>query len=113
MVGDPDMLLQLAKRSAETSPAADGGRRTRGSGGERQRTSPISSVDAWKSINGRPFIRWINPSVDIWDAAFGGEGPSNAEWLEMPPLDEELDRASAVMEVCKTEARMRTSASLV
>lgn len=118
---DPDMLLQLAKRSAVISPAAGGRGRGRGrgrGGGGRGRggeeggrdqqgkaaaapppPSPYSHVDGWKSINGRPFARWIDPSVDVWDARFEGDGPSNAEWLELPPLEAELDRAAGVMEV--------------
>lgn len=93
MVLDPDMLLQLAKRSAETSSAAGGSR------GGRARQAPHSTVDAWKSINGRPFARWTDPTVDVWDARFEGEGPSNAEWLALPPLEAELDRAAGMMEV--------------
>lgn len=112
MVLDPDMLLQLAKKSAVVSPeAGGGGRGGRGrgrgggrGGGQRQQgkapRSPYSHVDAWKSVNGRPFARWIDPSVDVWDARFEGDGPSNAEWLESPPLEAELDRAAGVMEVC-------------
>ena len=101
MVLDPDMLLQLAKKSAETSPAAGGGggRGGRGGKGKKPRTPPVSTVDAWKSINGRPFARWIDPTVDVYDARFGNEGPSNAEWLQLPPLEVELDRAAGVMEV--------------
>lgn len=107
MVLDPDMLLQLAKTSAETSPAADGGGRSGGRGGGRRgrdngklpRAPPHSNVDAWKSINGRPFARWIDPAVDVWDARFGEDGPSNAEWLELPPVEAELSRAAGVMEV--------------
>lgn len=103
MVLDPDMLLQLAKKTAETSPAADGGRGGRGGRGRGQgtrlRTSPLSNVDAWKSINGRPFSRWIDPSVDVWDDRFEGEGPSNQEWLHAPVSDAELERAAGMMEV--------------
>lgn len=101
MVLDPDMLLQLAKKSAETSPAAggDGGRRRRGGKVKKPRTPPVSTVDAWKSINGRPFLRWIDATVDVYDARFGDEGPSNAEWLQLPPLEAELDRAAGAMEV--------------
>ena len=102
------MLLQLAKKSAVATAAAAGGRgRGRGRGGAgggrgqhgKAPRSPYSHVDAWKSINGRPFARWVDPSVDVWDARFEGDGPSNAEWLELPPLEAELDRAAGVMEV--------------
>lgn len=102
------MLLQLAKKSAVVTSAADGRGRGRGRGGARggrgqQGNAPRSTyshVDAWKSINGRPFARWIDPAVDVWDARFEGEGPSNAEWLESPPMEAELDRAAGVTEVC-------------
>lgn len=104
MVLDPDMLLQLSKKSAETSQAAGGGRGGGRGGrdkGKTLRTPPRSYVDAWKSINGRPFARWINPAVDVWDDQFEGEGPSNAEWLEFPLIEAELDRAAGVMEVSR------------
>lgn len=109
MVLDPDMLLQLAKKSAVMTQEAVGRGQGRGRGRgagrgrgqqEKAQRSPYSHVDAWKSINGRPFARWIDPSVDVWDARFEGEGPSNADWLESPPLEAELDRAAGVMEVC-------------
>lgn len=107
---DPDMLLQLAKKSAMTTMPPGGGRGRgqagRGEGGRGARgqqgkaaPSPYSQVDAWKSINGRPFARWTDPAVDVWDARFEGEGPPNAEWLETPPMQAELDRAAGVMEV--------------
>lgn len=101
MVLDPDMLLQVAKKSAENSPAAGRGRRGGGGGGGAggKSRNPHSHVDGWKSINGRPFTRWIDPAVDVWDERFEGEGPSNAEWLQQPPVQAELDRAEGVMEV--------------
>lgn len=109
LVLDPDMLLQLAKKSAVTTPTGAGaggaggrGGRGRGRGQQRQQQkprSPYSHVDAWKSINDRPFARWIDPSVDVWDARFEEGGPPNAEWLELPPLAAELDRAAGVIEV--------------
>lgn len=100
MVLDPDMLLQLTKKTAETSPAAGGGRGGQGGGQTKQlRTPPHSNVDAWKAINGRPFSRWIDPSVDVWDNLFEGEGPSNLEWLHAPIADAELESAAGMMEV--------------
>lgn len=101
MVLDPDMLLQLAKKSSENSPAASRSRSSGGgaAGGNTPPRSPHSHVDAWKSINGRPFARWIDPSVDVWEERFEGQGPSNAEWLQLPPVQAELDRAEGVMEV--------------
>ncbi|CAM9469147.1 unnamed protein product [Laminaria digitata] len=110
MVLDPDMLLQLAKKSAETSPAAGGGGGGRGGRGgktKKPRTAPVSTVDAWKSINGRPFARWIDPTVDVYDERFGDEGPSNAEWLQLPPLEAELDRAAGVMETVRAKWALR------
>lgn len=107
LVLDPDMLLQLAKKSAVTSSATGAGAGGRGERGRERRQqqqlqkprSPYSHVDAWKSINGRPFARWVDPSVDVWDSRFEEGGPPNAEWLELPPLAAELDRAAGVMEV--------------
>ncbi|CAN0312071.1 unnamed protein product, partial [Hapterophycus canaliculatus] len=51
LVLDPDMLLQLAKKSSENRQVPP--------------SPPHSHVDAWKSINGRPFARWIDPFVDV------------------------------------------------
>eukprot|EP00752_Nemacystus_decipiens_P004634 g4228.t1 len=112
LVLDPDMLLQLAKKSAVVTPPARGrGRGGAGGAGrgrqEKAPPSPYSHVDAWKSINGRPFARWIDPSVDVRDARFGGDGPSNAEWLELPPRHSELDRAAGVMEAVRAKWTMK------
>ncbi|CAM9483537.1 unnamed protein product [Ectocarpus fasciculatus] len=103
LVLDPDMLLQFAKKTAEINAAAGHGQQQRG---KPPRPTP-SHVDAWKSINGRPFTRWIDPSVDVWDARFEGEGPPNAEWLQLPPLQAELDRAAWVMEAVRTKWAMK------
>ncbi|CAM9227953.1 unnamed protein product [Pylaiella littoralis] len=115
LVLDPDMLLQLAKKSAVTSPTGGGGGRGgrgRGRGQQQQQQQhkprpPYSHVDAWKSINGRPFARWIDPTVDVWDTRFEGDGPPNAEWLELPPLEAELDRAAGVMEAVREKWAMK------
>lgn len=114
MVLDPSMLLQLTRTSADSVTAnaeaagngARGGRAKERSSGAKAReppketrVPPHSYVDAWKSINGRPFSPWIDASVDIWDSGFGLEGPSPGKWLQMPPADSELDKAALAMDV--------------
>ncbi|CAM9305075.1 unnamed protein product [Ectocarpus sp. 13 AM-2016] len=103
LVLDPDMLLQFAKKTAEINAAAGHGHQQKG----KPQLPAASHVDAWKSINGRPFTRWIDPSVDVWDPRFEGEGPPNAEWLQSPPLQAELDRAAGVMEAVRVKWAMK------
>lgn len=110
MVLDPDMLLQLTKKTAESMKTSSGhtgnknsrrGKRAPAAGARGSSfTPPHSHVDAWKSINGRPFSPWIDPLVDVWDGNFGVDGPSPREWLKAPPSEAELDRAEGTMEVC-------------
>lgn len=73
MVVDPEMLLQLAHRVAESS--AEAKRRSQRAGG----MAPHAYVDAWKSVNGRPFAPWLDASVDVSDA----EPPTEA-WMRRP-----------------------------
>lgn len=105
LVLDPDMLQQLAKKTAESmttsKPTARARRdkKSKSEGATVVRTPPFSHVDAWKSINDRPFAPWIDPSVDLWDSRFGADGPAAEDWLETPPSSEELDKAVSTMEV--------------
>lgn len=110
LVLDPDMLRQLARRTAESittstkSPKQADNDKAKENGNNMGpkiiRTPPYSHVDAWKSINRRPFSPWIDPTVDVWDARFGGDGPAPGDWLESPPSDDELGRAASTIEVC-------------
>lgn len=107
LVLDPDMLQQLARKTAESlmtssKPTARARRdkKSKSEGATVVRTPPFSHVDAWKSINDRPFCPWIDPSLDLWDSRFGADGPAAEDWLETPPSSEELDKAVSTMEVC-------------
>lgn len=93
LVVDPDMILQLTKKSAESMTASQG----RGARSARS-TPPYSHVDGWKSVNGRPFTPWLKSSVDVWDVELDDE-IGLAGWLHSPQSDAALDFTAIAMEV--------------
>ncbi|CAM9313648.1 unnamed protein product [Choristocarpus tenellus] len=103
MVLDPEMILQLVRVSAPLTPP---GSRTRQDISESL-SPPQSYVDAWKSVNGRPFMRLSDPTVDLWgeDGLGWGEGrqmPLQGEWLQTPLRDWELESSLAAIEVVRS-----------
>jgi hypothetical protein len=68
MSGEPDLILQAARAIA--ADEADRGRQVE------------VRVDAWLSYNGRPAVRWIDPTVDL-----AAETPSLApkDWILPTP----------------------------
>ena len=74
MTGQPDLILQLAHHIADDFRA--------------QGRGPVEvRVDAFVSLNGRPAVRLIDPSVDL---AATSDGIAPAEWIlprsDKPPL---------------------------
>ena len=71
MVGQPDLILQLAHRIRDDFDSAGRG--------------PVKVyADSWVSLNGRPAQRMIDPDADL---AVTQDGLRNGGWITPPPQD--------------------------